>query len=238
LPAGAGGVVGVGYDPAGFGSVEEMSAPAQIDRINASGADFVVVSLGARKGQAWIQRNRLRIDAPLICHLGAVVNFIAGTVRRAPRWMRRAGLEWLWRIREEPALWRRYTRDGAAFTSTIMRDVLPWVLLKRTTLLEAARGPAPSYRVDRAPAAAVFHLQGHWAEADLSALREALAHELRAQRSVQLDLTGATSIDSALTGTLLLLQGWQTLPPIVRGSARAPGVRRALRAMGCATYWH
>jgi N-acetylglucosaminyldiphosphoundecaprenol N-acetyl-beta-D-mannosaminyltransferase len=234
LPAGAGGVVGVGYDPAGFGSVEEMSAPAQIDRINASGADFVVVSIGARKGQAWIERNRARIEAPLISYLGAVVNFVAGTVRRAPRWMRRTGFEWLWRVTEEPALWRRYARDAGALATLLLRDVLPWLVAQRTILRRAARGPGPTYRVDRGPVVAVFRLHGHWAGADLSALREALAHELCGQRSVQLDLADVTSIDSALAGTLLLLQGWQPLPPVVRGSAGAVGVRRALRAMGCA----
>ena len=48
---------------------------------------------------------------PVITHLGAALNFAAGTLRRAPAWMQAAGLEWLWRIREEPALWRRYARQ-------------------------------------------------------------------------------------------------------------------------------
>ena len=94
------GLACVGYESPGFGSVEEMSGEETIRRINASNADLLVVSLGARKGQAWIERNRSRLDVPVVSHLGAVVDFAAGTVRRAPAWMQRAGLEWLWRIKE------------------------------------------------------------------------------------------------------------------------------------------
>jgi N-acetylglucosaminyldiphosphoundecaprenol N-acetyl-beta-D-mannosaminyltransferase len=108
-----------------------MSGEETIARINASGADFVLVALGARKGQAWIERNRSRLAAPVISHLGAVVNFVAGTVNRAPRWMQRSGLEWLWRIREEPGLWRRYWNDGIAFLALLFGRVLPFALWRR-----------------------------------------------------------------------------------------------------------
>src|SRR5262249_32434527 len=114
-----------GYEAPGFGSIAEMSAPSSIARINASGADFVVVALGARKGQAWIEHNRSRLEAPVVSHLGAVLNFAAGRVRRAPRWMQRTGLEWLWRIREERALWRRYLSDALAAARLVFTRVLP-----------------------------------------------------------------------------------------------------------------
>lgn len=103
---------GVGAIYPGHGSVEDMSSQAWIDEINASGADFLVVALGARKGQAWIMANRHRLQVPVVSHLGAVVNFVAGTVSRAPSPLRRIGLEWLWRIKEEPELFNRYWEDG------------------------------------------------------------------------------------------------------------------------------
>ena len=106
------GLTCVGYESPGFGSIDEMSTEGIIQRINTSKADVLVVSLGARKGQAWIERNRRRLDVPVISHLGAVLHFVAGTVKRAPAWMQRIGLEWLWRIRQEPRLWRRYLLDG------------------------------------------------------------------------------------------------------------------------------
>jgi N-acetylglucosaminyldiphosphoundecaprenol N-acetyl-beta-D-mannosaminyltransferase len=115
----------VGWESPGMGSAEALSRPESIQRIAASGADFLVVSLGAKKGQEWIVRNRAKLGVPVVSHLGAAPNFIAGAVARAPAWVQRAGLEWLWRIKEEPALWRRYLRDGASFLRLMTTRVLP-----------------------------------------------------------------------------------------------------------------
>ncbi|MGB6100040.1 MAG: WecB/TagA/CpsF family glycosyltransferase [Comamonas sp.] len=115
---------GVGAHSPGFGTVEEMSAPAVIDAINASGADFLVVALGARKGQAWIMHNLDQLSVPVVSHLGAVVNFVAGTVERAPMAWQRWGLEWLWRIRQEPALYRRYVADGVVLLKLMLRALV------------------------------------------------------------------------------------------------------------------
>lgn len=123
------GLLCVGFESPGYGDVESMSSSATIERINATGADFVVVSLGAQKGQAWILRNRERLSAPVISHLGAVVNFVAGGVLRAPRWMQRAGLEWAWRVRQEPHLARRYAKDGIALLGLVVREI--WLRVRR-----------------------------------------------------------------------------------------------------------
>lgn len=117
------GLVCVGFESPGYGGIESMSGAATIERINAADADFVVVSLGAQKGQAWIMRNRERLSAPIVSHLGAVVNFVTGGVLRAPRWMQRAGLEWAWRIRQEPHLATRYARDAAALFALFAREL-------------------------------------------------------------------------------------------------------------------
>ena len=120
----------------GFCSVDEMSWDEIIDNINSSGADFLVASLGAQKGQLWLQRNHHRLSIPLRAHLGASINFQAGTIRRAPSIMRKLGLEWLWRIKEEPYLWRRYWNDGCVLFLLLFTRVLPlafwtwWLQLK------------------------------------------------------------------------------------------------------------
>ena len=118
-----GGMRCVGYACPGFGSVDSMSTPEILERINRAKPQFVIVALGAVKGQTWIQRNRLRLDAAVISHLGAVVNFAAGRISRAPAWVARTGFEWAWRIAHEPALWRRYAFDGAQFVSLVWREV-------------------------------------------------------------------------------------------------------------------
>jgi N-acetylglucosaminyldiphosphoundecaprenol N-acetyl-beta-D-mannosaminyltransferase len=124
-----GGITCVGYYEPGFGSVDEMSTEAIIGMINASNADFLAVALGAKKGQAWLLQNHTRIRVPVRVHLGAAINFQAGTIRRAPSCMQKYGLEWLWRIKEEPQLWRRYWADGLALVELILSRVLPLLVL-------------------------------------------------------------------------------------------------------------
>ncbi len=118
------------YDP-GFVSVDEMSSANIIETINSCEPDFIVVALGARKGQEWIQQNKETLDASVISHLGAVINFVAGNVERAPVVWQRLGMEWLWRIRQEPSLWKRYLFDGLAFIRLMLINVLPLAVYDR-----------------------------------------------------------------------------------------------------------
>ncbi len=112
------------YYPA-FGSIDDMSADDIIENINQAQADFVIVALGAKKGQAWIEKNRKKINAPVISHLGAVINFFAGSVKRAPPLFQKIGLEWVWRIYQEPKLWKRYWQDGLTLIHLFFAKVLP-----------------------------------------------------------------------------------------------------------------
>lgn len=112
------------YDP-GFVSIEEMSNNDIISHINSCTPDFIVVALGAKKGQSWIMRNRSDLHAPVISHLGAVINFIAGNVQRAPAKWQRFGFEWLWRVKQEPKLYKRYLGDGLRFIKMLVTQVFP-----------------------------------------------------------------------------------------------------------------
>jgi N-acetylglucosaminyldiphosphoundecaprenol N-acetyl-beta-D-mannosaminyltransferase len=115
----------VGWLFPGFGSADEMSRDDIIDTINSSGADLLVASLGNQKGHLWLGRNHHRLLIPVRAHFGASLNFQAGTVRRAPLIVQKSGLEWLWRIKEEPYLWRRYWNDGAVLLRLLFTRVLP-----------------------------------------------------------------------------------------------------------------
>jgi N-acetylglucosaminyldiphosphoundecaprenol N-acetyl-beta-D-mannosaminyltransferase len=121
----------VGTMDPGFGSVSEMSRDHIIDTVNSSNADLLAVALGAKKGQQWLQRNHKRLTIPVRAHLGAAINFQAGTVKRAPPKVRAWGLEWLWRIKEEPYLWRRYCYDGIVLARILMTRVLPLAIANR-----------------------------------------------------------------------------------------------------------
>jgi N-acetylglucosaminyldiphosphoundecaprenol N-acetyl-beta-D-mannosaminyltransferase len=129
LNVGRSGITCVGSYFPGFGTSDEMSTNAIIDAVNSSNADFLVAALGAKKGQTWLLRNHNRIRIPIRAHLGMTVNIQAGALKRAPVWMQNSGLEWLWRIKEEPKLGRRYWNDGLALLRLIITRALPLVVL-------------------------------------------------------------------------------------------------------------
>ncbi len=100
-----------------------------IESINASRPDIVFVGLGAPKQEIWTDRNRHRLETGLVCMVGGSFDFLAGTTVRAPRWMQREGLEWLWRLLSEPRrLWRRYLIGNALFLGIAWRE---WWTLRR-----------------------------------------------------------------------------------------------------------
>lgn len=136
LAVGSPGMVAAGHLDPGRGSIDEMSSDRIIADINAAQADFLCVALGAVKGHHWIARNAARLDVPVISHLGAVVNFVAGRISRAPAWMQRAGLEWAWRILQERSLLRRYVQDAIWLTGAVATQIGPGVLQR----LRGARG--------------------------------------------------------------------------------------------------
>ena len=83
--------------------------PEIVDRINAARPDILFVALGNPKQELWMGRNRAKLDAGVMIGVGGTFNFIAGRVKRAPKWMQKSGLEWIYRIIQEPGrLWRRY----------------------------------------------------------------------------------------------------------------------------------
>ncbi len=84
---------------------------ALVDQINASGADILLLGLGNPKQELWFNRNRNRLKVPVSIGVGGTFEFITGGVRRAPHWVQRANLEWVYRIAQDPArLWRRYAK--------------------------------------------------------------------------------------------------------------------------------
>ena len=92
--------------------------------INASGAGLVFVGLGCPKQEHWMLAHRGRINAVML-GVGAAFDFHAGTVSRAPLWMREHGLEWLHRLASEPRrLWRRYLVTNTFFVLMAARQLL------------------------------------------------------------------------------------------------------------------
>jgi len=105
---------------------------ADIERINAAQPDYVWVGLGTPKQDLWIHRCRGELDAAALLAVGAAFNIHTGDLRRAPRWMQRAGLEWLFRLLMEPRrLLLRYTTINARFLVLVARQALRAGLRRR-----------------------------------------------------------------------------------------------------------
>lgn len=106
---------------------------AIVDMVNASGATVLAVGLGAPKQELWITKHRhLFPNVKVFMAIGATINFEAGNVSRAPRWVSDVGLEWLYRLICEPRrLWKRYLGDALPFLWLVLQQRLhfyrcPW----------------------------------------------------------------------------------------------------------------
>lgn len=201
-----GGLRCVGSIYPGFGSIEDMSRDDFIDRINASRADFLLVALGAQKGQLWLRRNHDRLRIPVRTHLGAVVNFVAGNVKRAPFIVRSLGLEWLWRIKEEPHLWRRYWNDGVSLLGLMITRVLPLALGTRWHQLRKPHSPELAIEPSREDGTLILSLRGAATGRDAyeaaAVFREALATNVK----IYINLSRTSAIDARFLGLLLMLK--------------------------------
>jgi N-acetylglucosaminyldiphosphoundecaprenol N-acetyl-beta-D-mannosaminyltransferase len=98
-----------GLDVAGSyaGSPRAEDEEAVIAQVRAAVPDLLFVAFGVPAEENWIFRNRGRLGVPVMIGVGGAFDFVAGVTKRAPLWMRRAGLEWLYRLIREPWRWRR-----------------------------------------------------------------------------------------------------------------------------------
>jgi N-acetylglucosaminyldiphosphoundecaprenol N-acetyl-beta-D-mannosaminyltransferase len=104
-------IVGVESPPVGFDK-DETQNRSYVDLIKKSRADIVFVGLGAPKQEIWIYRNHMAVGHGVMLGVGASIDFIAGHIKRAPKFMQKTGTEWIYRLGQEPLrLWRRYLGD-------------------------------------------------------------------------------------------------------------------------------
>lgn len=129
-------VVGHCCPPPGF--EDDVTWTARIVRLVTEARPHILfVALGSPKQEKWIRRHQAECQVPVAIGVGASIDFAAGVVRRAPPWMQRGGLEWLWRLLMEPLrLWRRYLLEDPKFLWYVARQ-------RRRRPAPAAPGPQP-----------------------------------------------------------------------------------------------
>jgi N-acetylglucosaminyldiphosphoundecaprenol N-acetyl-beta-D-mannosaminyltransferase len=190
----------------GFGTVDEMSNDQIIEAINGSGADILAVFLNARKAQAWLLHNHDRLQIPVRAQFGATINFEAGTIKRAPSFVRGAGFEWLWRIKEEPYLWRRYWSDGKSLLHLFVTGALPLAMDAAWARLRGTRTEGLRLALREDEFAVTVSLSGlavsrHVDDAILG-FREALGR----QKPIVVDVGKTRLVDPRFFGLLLMVR--------------------------------
>jgi N-acetylglucosaminyldiphosphoundecaprenol N-acetyl-beta-D-mannosaminyltransferase len=116
------GLVVAGWRNGYFGPAQEAEL---VEDIRRSGADMLFVGMPTPFKEIWCERHRDALGVPLVMGVGGSFDVLAGFIRRAPRWMQGAGLEWLWRLAMEPRrLWRRYLVTNALFVGGVLREAL------------------------------------------------------------------------------------------------------------------
>jgi len=94
-----------------------------VRRINVARPDIVWVGLGTPKQERWMEAHRDRLEASVLIGVGAAFDFHSGAKRQAPRWMQNSGLEWLFRLANEPRrLWRRYLVNNTWFVTLVLAE--------------------------------------------------------------------------------------------------------------------
>ncbi len=104
----------------GYFSADEEAAV--IENIRRSGADLVLVAFGAPRQELWIRRHLSELGAKVVIGVGGLLDFFSGRIPRAPRWIRRLGMEWAYRLYREPQrLWRRYLLGNVIYLVRLAR---------------------------------------------------------------------------------------------------------------------
>jgi N-acetylglucosaminyldiphosphoundecaprenol N-acetyl-beta-D-mannosaminyltransferase len=119
------GVCVAGWDGCRIGSDGSDVTGDSAARARATKPDLILVALGPPKQELWIRRSASAIGPAVAIGIGAGLDFLTGRHKRAPRWMARSGLEWVFRLFQEPRrLWRRYLVEGPRFALVVLETFL------------------------------------------------------------------------------------------------------------------
>ena len=117
-------VAGCDSPPFGFES-DPLEDQRVVERINQAKPDILFLALGAPKQEKWVAGHIHRLEIKVAFCIGSALDYPAGAAKRAPRWMQRGGLEWLWRLFREPRrLVYRYLVDDMAFIGILAKELI------------------------------------------------------------------------------------------------------------------
>jgi N-acetylglucosaminyldiphosphoundecaprenol N-acetyl-beta-D-mannosaminyltransferase len=188
------------YSPP-FRPLLEMDDAEIIRRIRAAKPDMLFVAFGCPKAEKWMAMHLRALGVPVAIGVGGTIDFLAGRVKRAPVWMQRGGVEWIYRLVQEPRrLFKRYVSDFCFFGGAIFRQ--GWKMRQRRVENKIVSRSVPILTErtwQRIAAAECFDKESvetdaaHWEKIAL------------AERNCLLDCADVTFIDSAAVALLVRL---------------------------------
>jgi N-acetylglucosaminyldiphosphoundecaprenol N-acetyl-beta-D-mannosaminyltransferase len=188
----------VGCESPPVDHIVKMDNDAILAQIESARPHILLVAFGNPKQEKWIHMHRNRLQVPVCIGVGGTFDFIAGTVARAPAWMQRSGMEWLFRLAQEPKrLWKRYFNDVVHFVRFILLQL--WVMRARD------KGGVPRITDISFGDCTVLSVEGTLGTDRLVEFQRAANRALDAKTHLVVDLQAATHVDSAVLGTLLNL---------------------------------
>lgn len=111
------------YSPPFKAEFSEDDSYAMVEHVNDENPDVLFIGMTAPKQEKWAFQNFDKLNVCHICCIGAVFDFYAGTSKRAPKWVIKIGLEWLYRLMKNPKrMWRRYLIGNTKFIITIIKE--------------------------------------------------------------------------------------------------------------------
>ena len=191
------------YSPP-FAPMDKMDHAGICQRIREANADMLFVSFGCPKQEKWLAMNFRDAGVPVAIGVGATIDFLAGAVKRAPVWMRKTGLEWFFRVAQEPKrLAHRYWTDICVVGPGLLKQLLKMRSRQQapTTTTDsqpdiestAAAEPSPS----RPPVVVLPE------RLDALSARDSTLWPTDTPRTLILDASRTTFLDSTGTGKLV-----------------------------------
>lgn len=179
--------------------LEEMDHEDILERIRQAQPDILLVAMGNPKQERWLAMHRDLLDVPVCIGIGGSLDMIAGYISRAPLWMQRYGLEWLYRICQEPKrLAQRYVND--AMTLAVY---LPAQLAMNA--LQPSQLSPSNIHVDSFENATILKIVGNLAGALCARFEENLRDALIAGRHIVVDMAECSHVGPEALGSLAQL---------------------------------
>lgn len=171
-----------------------------LDQIKAAKPDILLVAFGNPKQEKWIRMYADTLAVPVCIGVGGTFDMIAGITKRAPSWMQRAGLEWLYRLIQEPhRLWRRYVHDLLYFGYFFLRQ---WWAMRQGALPAPLLPISETVIVDKT---VILNIEGRMDIDTYSLVIEHADKALQTSPCVVVNLARATFLDSTAMGALVAL---------------------------------